>query len=258
MTEKKTSLAYKIIRGLVKLFYRKIEVEGVENLPDEPSIIVGNHSKMNGPISCELYFPGYHYIWCSGEMMHLKEVPAYAYRDFCAEKPPCIRWIYKIGSYLIAPLSVCVFRNANAIGVYHDMRIISTFKETVKKMQDGANVIVFPEHDQPHNHIVNDFQDRFVDTAKLYYKKTGKEPCFVPLYLAPNLNRMYIGKPIRFSAQADMEQERRRICNYLMAEITDMACALPEHVVIPYNNVTKKHHTTNLPKEVTPSAKTHG
>ena len=132
---KKVSPIYKVIKALVRLFYPKMEIVGTENLPDEPTIIVGNHTQMNGPIACELYFPGNRYIWCAGQMMHLKEVPAYAYQDFWSNKPKYIRWFYKLLSYIIAPLSVCVFNNANTIGVYRDNRIISTFKETVQKLQ---------------------------------------------------------------------------------------------------------------------------
>lgn len=78
MQDKKTSILYKIIKRFVKVFYPKMQVEGVENLPDEPVIIVGNHCQMNCPIVGELYVPNKPYIWCAGEMMHLKDVPAYA------------------------------------------------------------------------------------------------------------------------------------------------------------------------------------
>ena len=85
MTEKKPSVLFKIIKWLVKVFYPKTSVEGSENLPDEPVIIVGNHCQMNGPIVGELYVPGEPYIWCAGEMMHLKDVPEYAFRDFWSQ-----------------------------------------------------------------------------------------------------------------------------------------------------------------------------
>ena len=31
-------------------------------------------------------------------------------------------------------------------------------------------MVVFPEHYVPYNHILNDFQDKFIDIARLYYK----------------------------------------------------------------------------------------
>ena len=181
MEEKKTSLLYKIIKGLVWFFYPKLKVVGAENLPKEGAIFVGNHTQMNGPIAAELYCPGKHYTWCAGQMMELKEVPEYAFQDFWSQKPKWTHPWYKLLSYMIAPLSVCVFNNALTIPVYRDNRLIKTFKQTISALQDGANVIIFPECYEPHNHIVHQFQVKFVDVAKLYYDRTGTELFFVPL-----------------------------------------------------------------------------
>jgi len=178
--ERKISPLYRLIKAAVRAVYPKIKVVGEENLPPEPVVYVGNHSQMNGPIACELYTPGEHYIWCAGEMMDKKEVPAYAYQDFWSEKPKAVRWFYKLLSYIIAPLSQLVFTNANTIGVYHDAKIITTFKKTVTALQEGASVVIFPEHHVPRNNIICEFQDRFIDVAKLYYKRTGKALAFVP------------------------------------------------------------------------------
>lgn len=241
-------ICYRVIRFLVWVFYPKTTIEGLENLPDEPCLIVGNHTQMNGPIVCELYFPGNRKIWCAGQMMHLKDVPAYAYQDFWSEKPKCIRWFYKLLSYVIAPLSVCVFRNAHTIGVYHDARIITTFRKTVQALEDNANVVVFPECPTPYNNIINQFQNKFIDIAKLYYKRTGKALCFVPTYIAPALKTMYLGTPIRFNPEAPVESERLRICNALMGKITQIAVNLPPHTVVPYSNVSKKLYPKNTPE----------
>ena len=212
MPTEKPSLLYKVIKTAVVGFYPKMEVIGIENLPEEPCIIVGNHTQMNGPICAELYCPGKHYTWCAGEMMHLKEVPEYAFRDFWSQKPRWTHPWFRLLSYLIAPLSVVVFNNAHTIGVYHDTRLIGTFKNTVKRLQEGNHIVIFPEHDVKYNHIIYDFQDRFIDAAKLYYKKTGKQVSFVPLYIAPKLKQMHLGKPIRFDPNTPIDEERRRIC----------------------------------------------
>ena len=54
MDDKKTSLIYRIIRWLVRLFYPKTKLSGTEHLPDEASVIVGNHTQMIGPIVEEI------------------------------------------------------------------------------------------------------------------------------------------------------------------------------------------------------------
>lgn len=249
MAKEQISRVYPWIKGLVHLFYPKIDVVGAENLPGEPCILVGNHAQLHGPIACELYFPTDRYTWCAGEMMVREEVPAYAYQDFWAAKPKYSRWFYKLLSHIIAPLSVCIFNNAQTIGVYHDSRIMSTFKNTVKCLQGGSSVVIFPECYTPHNNIVYTFQENFVDVAKLYCKRTGKALAFVPLYIAPKLRQMHIGKPVTFDPDAPIAEERHRICTELMDRITDMATALPMHTVVPYPNIPKKHYPTNIPKE---------
>jgi len=239
---KKQPAFYRFIKGCVNLFYKDREIVGIENLPDEPSIIVGNHAQMHGPIASELYFPTKKYIWCAGQMMNMKEVPAYAYKDFWSRKPKVVRWIYKIISYLIAPLCAYIFKHADTIAVYKDERVIGTFKQTIRGLDEGANIILFPEYEKEYNNIVNEFQDKFVDVARLYYSKYKKELYFVPMYNAAKLHKIILGKPIKFDHTLDMDEQRKLICNYLKQEITKMARELPVHKVVPYLNIPKKQY----------------
>ena len=240
---------YRLVRGLVKLFYHKMKIVGAENIPSAPSIIVGNHTQMNGPICGELYFPCPRRIWCAAPMMHTKEVPAYAFEDFWSRKSKWTHPFYRLLSYIIAPLSASVFSNAHTIPVYHDARLMTTFKQTLSALEEQEHVIIFPECYEPHNNIVYTFQTKFVDVAKLYYKRTGKCVDFVPMYIAPRLKTIYFGKPIRFDPEAPIAQQREQICDYLMDEITNIAVHLPYHVVVPYPNLSRKDYPTNIPKE---------
>jgi len=248
--EKPTTRIYRVLRWLVWLFSPKYRLEGTENLPDGPCVLAGNHSHMYGPIAGELYIPGRHYVWCAGEMMHREEVPAYAYQDFWSGKPKALRPFYKLLSHLITPLAVCLFNNAHTVAVYHDTRLITTFRESIALLKEGNSMVIFPEHYDEHNNIVHDFQDKFVDLARFYYKKTGEELQFVPLYVAPELKTLSFGKPVRFQADAPIQEERKRICGYLMDSITEIAVSKPQHTVVPYPNVSKRYYPKNIPLEV--------
>ena len=250
MEEKRIPLSYRAVRRMVQWVYRRPKLVGGEHLPEGACIVVGNHAQVHGPLSCELFFPQPHYVWCAGEMMHLRDVPDYAYRDFWSKKPRAVRWLFRLISYLIAPLSVFLFRNAHCIGVYHDARLASTFKETVKALESGAKVIIFPEHEVPYNGILYEFQTRFVDVAKLYYRRTGQELTFVPLYVAPAFHAMYLGEGVRFSPAAPLAEERKRICEQMARRITELAQSLPRHTVVPYPNVSKREYPVNIAQEV--------
>lgn len=236
---------FAVIRFLFWLFYPKCRFENMENLPDEPCILVGNHAKLNGPLMAELHLPCDRAIWTAGEMFSMREVPAYTYRDFWGGKPKSIRWIYRPLSYIMAPFCVSIFNNAHAIPVYRDTRVMMTLRKTVKKLNEGANIVIFPEHDAPHNHIVNDFQTKFIETARLYHRRTGKALAFVPMYVAPAFHATYIGKPIRYDPTAPALEEERRIADALMQAITDIAVSLPQHTVTPYNNIRRKYYPKN-------------
>lgn len=245
MEKKKIPVLYRLIKGTVRFFYGKMEVVGLENLPENNAVLVGNHTQMNGPIAGELFLPQHCYTWCAGQMMRLKEVPDYAFTDFWSQKPKWTHPFYKLLSYLIAPLAVYLFNHARTVAVYRDMRIMSTFKETIRLLKDGADILIFPEKDEKYNNILYRFQENFIDIAKLYYKKTGTALTFVPMYIAPKLKKMYIGKGIVFNSENPIEEERKRISSYLADEITDIARSLPLHTVVPYRNIPKKYYLTN-------------
>lgn len=240
--KKKKSLLYRFFARIINCFYGKKKFVGLENLPSEPAIIISNHAQMHGPLSAELQFPYKKSIWCIGHLMHLKEAPKYAFEDFWSRKPKWTHWFYKMLSYLIAPLCVWIFKNADVIGVYKDQRGISTFKKSIKALKQGDYIIINPECHVEYNEIVNEFQDKFIDLAKLYFKDTGKEICFVPMYNAPTLKTIVCGKPIKFDSSAPIKEQRKVICDYLKTEITKLAKDLPVHSVVPYANVPKKQY----------------
>ncbi|MBQ7915399.1 MAG: 1-acyl-sn-glycerol-3-phosphate acyltransferase [Firmicutes bacterium] len=253
MKVKKTSrlsrFIFKILRSLVHFFYGNVQIEGLENLPDHNAVIVANHAQTNGPIIGELFLPANVYIWCAGQMMNLKEIPTYAFNDFWSHKLKWTHPFFKLMAHLITPLAFCLFNNARTIPVYRDKRIISTFRESLDMLKDGRNLLIFPEKDEKCNNILYEFQENFVDVARLYYRKTGQELTFVPMYIAPTLKKAYIGQGIKYDSKNEVTQERKRIVAILTDSITHIARSLPLHTVVPYRNFPRKYYLTN--KDVT-------
>ncbi len=249
MTQKKTSLAYKFICFLLRRFTPDYEFIGAENMPEEPAVIVANHCQIYGPVAAELHALRDDRIWCAGQMTVPKEVPAYAYADFWSQKPRSVRWFYRIFSYLIVPLAACIFGNARVIPVWRDKRLADTFRETLDTLEAGSDVVIFPEQDVPCNNILYDLQERFLDLARFYRKRTGRDLPFVPLYIAPKLGTIVVGAPIRFDPEANFKEERQRIRQALTDSITRMARELPPHTVVPYRNMPRRLYPRNTDPE---------
>lgn len=249
MGKKTADRAYRIIKGSLDLFYRKYTVEGADRIPDEAVILVGNHSQAHGPLVGELRLPFPRKTWCASEMMERDQVAEYAFRDFWSQNPKWTHPFYKALAHAIVPLSVLLFNHAETIPVYRDNRVLATFRSTVKALEAGTGVLIFPEHDKRCNHIVDDLQDHFIDVAKLYHHRTGKALAFVPMYICPALRRVCIGEAVRFDPSAPIDGERERIKEELTERITALAEALPRHRVVPYRPQPKKNWPYNRPEE---------
>lgn len=242
-------LVYKAVRGLARVFFPRPELVGLENIPDEGCVLVGNHAQMHGPVLCELYLPFKRAIWCTGEMMHLKEVPKYARTVFWGDKPKRVKWLYGILSYIIAPFSAAVFNNAYCIGVYRDARLTGTFRKTLEKLSEGSRVVIFPESPTPRNAIIYEFHDRFIALGRMFARQAGKSLAFVPMYVTPALRKICFGKPVYYDPASSPEAEMRRVCDALMAGVTELGTSLPRHRVVPFWNLPKKDYPMNRPEE---------
>lgn len=244
-TTKKKPVPYKLIRSFVGVFYKTRTIENKENLSKKPAIYVSNHAQLHGPLSNELYFPNRKLIWCISDVMKTKQAAKYNYQDFWSQKPLYIRWFFKLVSYITAPLSAYIFSRADTIPVYKDKRIATTFKDSIRALENGCNLIIFPESREKYNDIINEFQTGYIDLAKLYYKKFNETIDFIPVYNAPRLKKIVLGKPITFDPNQDLSTQKIEITNYLKDEITKLAINQPIHKVVPYDNVGRKNYPYN-------------
>lgn len=228
------------------IFFPKFELVGEENLPESSCMIIGNHSQVYGPVSCELYMKEKFKIWCACDVMDKKIIKDYAYEEFWGRKPKAIKWFF----YLISRTAswfTSVFTDAHTLPVYRGMKIMTTYKLSIQSLEEGYNNVMFAENYNPHNNIVNEFKQGFVDLARIYYTKTGKKISFVPMYIAPELRKIFLCEPIEFIPELSPEEERTRITGYLMDKITEKASELPLHKVVPFANTTKEDWGYNTP-----------
>ena len=248
--EKKKPFLYRILYRIVRAVSPDYELEGEENVSGDPVIIVGNHTQMYGPVAGEMFMPRDNYIWCVHEMMDRKEAPEYSFNDFWSGKPGYIRWFYRILSKAIGSLCELIFKNSHTIAVYRDKRIITTVRDTLHRLREGYDVVIFPENSEKHNNILNGFHENFVDIARFWYRESGKELRFVPMYICPDLDRIRFGEPVQYDHEAVLDDERKRITGLLQDSITRMALSMPRHTVVPFLNVSKKDYPKNTPLEV--------
>lgn len=238
----KKPLLFRIFYRVIKTFYPRFKVEYRTDLKAPGHIYVSNHAQAHGPLSLYFYFPQKRYIWVIGEMCNRKEVTAYAMEDFWRHKSKWVKWFYRLLSILIlAPLGSYLLRTADTVPVYKDGRLKKTINDTINRLNEGNDIIIFPEHREVLNKFINKFQINFVDVGRFYTRRTQKDLYFYPVYTCVELRKIIIGEPTKFDPNANIDEERMRIVEYLQAEITKLGESLPNHTIVPYINNKKKY-----------------
>jgi len=207
-------------RGLkcfLKLFVPKPKFVYLGESITKPSIILSNHVGASAPVKYELYFKENFRFWGTYEMNSgLKSVYKYLSTVYFHQKKHKGKFVSKLIAFFACPFANLFYKGLNLISTYKDHRFKNTIKESIKTIQNGQNLIIFPE-DSSKGYFDNltQFFAGFVVLAKMFYKKGIDLPIFVSYYRKKD-KTFVIDKPINFS-----DLVKTRLNKY---EIAKMLC----------------------------------
>ena len=233
----------KVLLSIARLFYyhKILEKENVPNDDDVAMVFVCNHGEIYGPVVSNLYVPFSFRPWSIGNMMDKDLFVQSTVQGTFSD----IRWLSEKNrrrlAEFCAPLMLWVMRSIDAIPVYYNSprQLMNSFKESIKAMEAGDNILLFPENSafSPTKRYerdggVSEFFTGFVMLGQLYYKQTGKRAYFVPIYANRLEHTVTFGVHTRYNPEVSANEEKERICTYLREEMLRIA-----------NQTTKnKHH----------------
>lgn len=230
-TKQKQTLLYKMGFPFVKFFHGKQEVTYEEPVGDEAVIYVANHAQAFGPISMIVNFDKAVRPWIAADVMFKETAADFVFVQFFAGNIKKHKRWNMLKAKFVGKVLVNVFANVGGVPVYFDRRLIKTFSDSVRILEDGESLVIFGETPKRFSPYVAEISDGFPEVARLYHKKTGKTVKFYPVYIAPKY--ISVGKPTEWNPETDAKEERARVARYLRDNILRLAEALPEHKPIP-------------------------
>ena len=223
-----------ILKMLLRPIYRH-RVLGKENVrldEDTSCVFICNHGELYGPIVTELYVPYPFRPWATYEITDSQMVADYLYETkFRFQKwiPAPLR--KPLCDKIIGPVLAWIMREADTIPVYHGdaHQLMNTFRETVKAMEAGDNILLFPENSATSEtgkfvrEGVSEFFTGFTMIGQLYHRKTGKCCQFIPVYANQKSRTVRFGQSVRYDPDNKPNDEKERIVSYLREELLRMS-----------------------------------
>ena len=230
----KYSIRYRAVTFIGRIMCPRSTVEFEAGEPEEPGVIVCNHAAMRGPIMITLYYGRPHKNWVITYALDREKTANFAFHDFFVGKGRRIKWPWRFLSWIVKLILPNVLEQADPIAVYHDGRVIGTFRESMKALGDGYDIVVFGESPERYSEYVNKMQQGIVDLAALYYRRTGKRLAFYPAYVEKKNRKIKIAPPILFDPDAPQTEQREAVCDRISSEIDRMAREMKPHRPVPF------------------------
>lgn len=184
----------------------------------EPCVFCPNHAGVLGPIDMVVHFELCDTArpWFNAAVTNPREVPAYVRQDYWW-KPGCrLEPLYNATlPYLAAALMPPVLNTVTGVPVYHDMRVIKTFRKSIEFLRAGDQLTIFPQ--QPSGYKSHHFEINkgFLQIAPMAWRTLGIALKFYPVFIDHAGHTIYVKKPVVFDPSRKLDEQEREIVDVL-------------------------------------------
>lgn len=225
---------FKFICFLARLVFPKARML-YETAPDDaPGVFVCNHARICGPVMITLDFSRPHANWIISSAMDREKCESYAFHDVFIGMSRRHKGVWRVLAKAVKVLLPPILENVGSVPVYHDRRVIETFKKSVEQLEKGRDLVIFAESPKRRSGYVNELQRGFVDVGRYYWKHAGVRIKFYPAYVERKNRAICVGTPIEYDHELPAKEQRERICRYLEEGIDRIAGGLKAHKPIEF------------------------
>jgi hypothetical protein len=186
-------------------------------------IILSNHEGTDAPMSLEIYCDKPVRMWGASEM-NSGLIPMYKYqtRVYYHEKKHWNLHLARLFCLIASPLTNLFYKGLNLISTYRDGRLLKTLRESVNALQQGDNIVIFPE-DSTNGYLseLEGFHNGFDLLCKHCLKSGIDIPIYVSYFRKSDCTYIF-DSPIKYSELCKMYETREEIASYLCKRCNEL------------------------------------
>lgn len=197
-----------------------------EPVGEEPCVLLANHIGAMGPIYMAATFPLAEktVIWCNEGVMDEKQMVEYVRHDWWWRPESKLAPLYSATlPYLAAAIVPKVMRSAPTIPVYHDARLMTTMRQSLKALKEGKHIVIFPEKPDGFDSHAEKLQMGWLNLAVMYERATGKRLKLMPVHIDQQGRVFRVGKAVTVDPDIPLSEQEARIERYLAAGLRGKA-----------------------------------
>lgn len=215
-----------LFRRIVKLVYnKKPKIINLAGELKKESIVVANHSAMSGPPHFELYYPVKTCKWGAHEMFGNHKARTAYMRDILYIKKKHMKPGFKtsLKAWILAWLNPVVYKGMRNLPTYTDGRLGKTIKTSIKAIEQGYSVMVFPENsNEGYFDVLTEFFPGFVMLAQRYFVEKGKDIPVYPVYISVSKHYIVIDKPMFVQDYVNQGMNRYQIAEVFKDKVNEL------------------------------------
>ncbi len=206
--------SYRVLRALVRAFSRPMPTRWAEPFTGEPSVFICNHAGAFGPVDVCAKFPlrDHCHPWMNAQVLSARETPAYVRQDYWW-KPGCkLEPLYNATlPYLAAAVLPPILRTAPTVPVYHDARVLRTFRQSLALLKEGEHLVIFPEQPSGYQSHHTWLNSGFLQIAPMYARATGKGLAFWPVTIDYKKHEFRVAPAVRFDPARPLKEQQEEL-----------------------------------------------
>ena len=215
-------MLYTVLRGAIRAFSPDMTTEWAQPFDGAPSVFCPNHAGVFGPIDICAHFPlrDQCHPWYNAGMATPKEVPAYVRQDYWW-RPGCkLEPLYNATlPYLAAVLIPPILKSTPGVPVYHDARVLKTFRQSVEHLRAGEHLVIFPQQPSGYKSHHMWINKGFLQIAPMAYRSLGLALKFYPVHIDHQKRRISVGEPVAFDPNVKLKDQEQRLLSGIAAGI---------------------------------------
>lgn len=219
-----------LILAIIRPFLA-IKVFGKENVNKDkfPSIFICNHYEFFGPAASVIFLPFYFRPWVNQELVNKELSFEHIYvNSFKDKKMP--NFLKVMIAKIEAKAGNWVFSSFDPIPVYKNSvkDVIKTIALSIDALKCGDNLLIFPENPAKSENgkyetdDVGQFYTGFAHLGRAFFKSTGENVTFYPVFVDKNDKSLSIGKGIEFDNANNPNDEKLKIAKFLHDSLLNM------------------------------------